>query len=98
MGMYDDVRVKCAYCGKKTISQTKLLGFCGLEVFKYGDEIYNEDFNNCVFQLKNKCGNCGEDLRIIIRNGIIKGITTGEPDYIEKLFGNYEKIKQEQKK
>ena len=89
MGMYDNVAIKCAYCGEETISQTKLLGNLTLCTLRDGDEIYNRDFNNCVFQLKNKCGNCGEDLRIIIRNGIIKGITTGQPDYIEKYFGNY---------
>jgi len=96
MGMYDDVTVKCAYCGKKTVIQTKLLGCCDLEVFRDGDKIHNEYFNNCVFQLKGKC-ECGEDLRIIIKNGIIKGITTGQPDYIEKLFGNYKELKQGEK-
>jgi hypothetical protein len=91
MGMYDTVIVKCAFCNKETESQTKRLGCDKLEVFRENETIYNEEYYNCIFRLKEEC-KCGNPINIIIKQGIIQGTTKEEPNYIEGVFGEvYEK-------
>jgi len=92
MGCYDTINVKCV-CGKRTSSQTKVLGDCLLMVWKEGDLINNSDYFNCIFGLKNKCEHCGKQVNIQIgMREIIKTIPDDPngyilPYYIEGLWG-----------
>jgi len=84
------INVICPYCGKETSSQTKIFGDCTMEIFGVGDKVDSDDFSG-IYELKNNCS-CGNNIRILIRNGIIEKATKDDPDYRELLFGATTKV------
>ena len=87
MGTPDTVVITCPECKKKTSSQTKLLGDNDLKIIKVGDKVKN--FNNCIFELKNRCEHCKALLKIKIVDGIFKEETKEKTQIREGLFGDY---------
>ena len=96
MGMYDSLTYPCFWCGKEIYAQTKILGNLTLTPYEIGDEILadkGEDLYNCVLSPKEKCGKCGKETAIIIKDGKFVGVEN--PKYatiIEGHWGSYEVV------
>ena len=117
MGMFDTIIFRCARCNKEITIQTKILGTCSLMRFFVGDEskdkeeenpfcysssIFNDEFFNCIFKVKEKCPHCGRINYIKIVDGVLKEVIKdrdeeilvelGNMDVVEEgLFGSYKK-------
>ena len=94
MGMYDQIKYNCFWCGKKNYAQTKVFGSGMLVVFVVGDELYVDDderLANCIINLKNKCEKCEKETAIVIRKGKYIGIDNPiNANCSEKHWGNIE--------
>lgn len=103
MGCFDTINVECAHCGKRTSSQTKVLGGCLLKIWEERNAIDNSTYANCYFGLKDKCEHCGERVNILINQQfIIKTISDDPriyeaPYYIESYWGEVNEVKKEVK-
>lgn len=83
MGMYDTVVVPCATCGKMMQSQTKVLGECCLASLGIGDEVNVDD---CIFELKEECDECGAINCVSIKSGRIDSVKRNGADVTELGF------------
>lgn len=88
MGLFDVFEVKCE-CGETFYPQTKLVKYAHLHTWRVGEYI-PLPFLNSRLELKDKCPSCGKVATVLIRDGEIKCISTGNlsPTHIEKSFGN----------
>lgn len=93
MGTPDDFECECINCGKKTFAQTKLFNNT-LDTISTGMKIVNcpDEFKNCILELKENCSGCNTFFRVLILDGVYKGLVVFEPTHREFAWGEYESL------
>ena len=86
MGCYDTIKYICPFCGRESLSQTKL-SKCDCVVLQIGDTF---KFTDAKIKLKEPC-RCGKFTVMIIKNEKIVGFQKSNPDIVEYSFGEYDK-------
>jgi len=85
MGCYDYIEYKCPNCGKKTSTQTKVLGDSALELLKKGSVVNAPD---CLLLMKDACEHCRRRVCVEILGGKIHSFRIGLKATHEELpFG-----------
>ena len=87
MGSYDYFIDKCPKCNKEVSVQTKLLE-CQ---FRYVMKGEHANLDDMVMLTKDPC-ECGEDIKVKIHDGKMKGFTQEEATHVELRFGGLEPI------
>lgn len=93
MGTPDAFACECINCGIPNFAQTKLFGNT-LEVIRPNTKIdyCSEELKNCILELKENCFNCNTFFRVLILNGVYKGLVVFEPTHKEHMWGKYESL------